>query len=747
VTETDRGEKAMSRRLHRTPYRRARALRPLGVLVLAAAASLPGCTPDAPANCTGGSGRDPDNCLGFRSNPAPAINGTIESEEWINSFRYVLGDGNGTSVPHAVAQGMRDSGNLYLSFEVNNDPTFDLDDAIVLAFDPDGSAANHRRIHIYPVFPAGADGSGAPQKVEYWKSSTPDWTSSSQAPVDPTPSWLLNNIRVTSLDSGSSKHWRVEVKIPIVAGANDPGINLPGNDDFGFYFSTLVVGTGFCSVTTSKHCTTNSDCPGGETCDTGTSRVAEESWPLNTNVGTFIEQTPAVGAWGNGVFGVVSNGVTISSTDITTDQVPDHHIEVDLPNTFRANVHNRTVNTSGAGVLARNVRVSFRLKNFGIPGVSPWDLVPTGNNPTPVHDIPAGVGAPPDGTFLFQTAPWNVPPALKAHYLANPNQCLRAELETTGADTLIVNKRAMRNTKFVDTASPFDEQAVVNTQGYPLPDGQRQLEFLLSEFRYNTKAEAPWSTELGGAQKLAERLYRLRAVAGPDAPLKARITPPDIAIPIERVTVPPGRPDAARKIAVQPGNIITIVAQGSLKRGDRTVGPNGADLTVRNEGAPGNESKRHRDQPAKGFPLPVQYSPQSQVGALVGSFDGFSRTAFPIGRATTFVVPAGAQTLNLGTNDTAEGWQQQSGDGFALEVIQTPPDDIYRYTSSLLPKRAPREVLFVPLGQNLPTWILCGQRRTGTTVTIHSNKYERYTNAGCFSYAVKSIGRTQPNPQ
>src|SRR5690554_6175311 len=92
-----------------------------------------GCTPDPPVTCNGGAGRSADNCLAFRTGTAPTIDGVINADEWLNAFRYVLGDGNGTSVPHAIVQGMKTSDSLYLSFEVNNDPTFDAQDVIVLA--------------------------------------------------------------------------------------------------------------------------------------------------------------------------------------------------------------------------------------------------------------------------------------------------------------------------------------------------------------------------------------------------------------------------------------------------------------------------------------------------------------------------------------------------------------------------------------------------------------------------------------
>jgi len=680
------------------------------VLVIAVFASAGCVTMDTvPVVCDGGFGRSADLCLGFRNaSSTPTVDGVIAGDAaWDPGFLYVLGDGNGTTVPHAIVQGRRTSDALYLAFQVNNDDTFDTEDAIVLAFDPDGTAANQRRIHIYPVLPAGALGSGQPNDIQYWKDSSqgsPNWTDPSHPPVNPTPTWLTSNIRVTSANSGSSKHWYVEVKIPIVAGPNDPGINLPATDDFGFYFSVLVA----------------------HTSSSVTNYVAEESWPLGVTVGPFIEDTPIASNWGNGIFGLVANGVTISTSDIGTDQVPDHHIDVDLPNVFHANAHNNMVNSSGTPIVANNVRATFRLKNFGIPGVSPWDLIPTGNNPTPLHNVPAG------GSYSFQTSAWTVPTSLRSHYLANPNQCLEVELDTTGSDTLIVNRKAFRNTKFVDTSSPFEEHAVVGTDGYDLPAGQDSIEFLLTEHRYNTEARAPWASDITGVERIADRHYRLKARPGRDAPLKTKVTPPHVRIPMEEVNVPAGRLMADQKVRVRPGNIITLVAEGAIDRGGMEIKPNGADIRRLND-SEGRESE-------KGYPLAPSDSPSSRVGALVGSFDGFQQSAFVVGRATTVVVPAGADTLNLGINDTAEGLRKQRGDGYRVEVIQTPMDGIYAFTSSQLATKPPRRARRVALGQNLPTWILCGRRPTGTTITIRGTKFERFENSGCFGYMVKSIG-------
>ena len=84
--------------------------------------------------------------------------------------------------------------------------------------------------------------------------------------------------------------------------------------------------------------------------------------------------------------------------------------------------------------------------------------------------------------------------------------------------------------------------------------------------------------------------------------------------------------------------------------------------------------------------------------------------------------------------------KMHAGEGFSLEVIQTPVQEAFRYTTSLIDRVSEAQMTLLPLGQNLPTWIICGQRRTGNTLTIRGTKYNRYDNVGCFGSIVKSIG-------
>ena len=105
----------------------------------------------------------------------------------------------------------------------------------------------------------------------------------------------------------AAKHWQVQVKIPIFVGdPGDAGIDLPAGEDFGLYFSVIVAETDMLGRHLARR---------------------EFSWPLGADVGTFIEATPATGAWGNGIFGSTQNGVSISSGESPPTRPRPTHID------------------------------------------------------------------------------------------------------------------------------------------------------------------------------------------------------------------------------------------------------------------------------------------------------------------------------------------------------------------------------------------------------------------------------------
>ncbi len=687
-----------------------RSLSPVYLAVAVIALVLPACLPTpAPGTCNGGGGRNVNICLGFPSG-SPAIDGDIKNDQgWNNAFRYILGEANGTEVDHVIVHGLQTSGAMFLGFEVHNEAQFNLNDVIVLAFDPDGTAVNRRRIHIYPVFAAGAGQGGIPQKVDYWKdSSTADWTNG----TNPTsPAWLTNNIKVTSEGppNTSYNHYYVEVRIPINADPN-LGINLPSaSDDFGLYISVLD------AVTTNNPL----------------NYVSERSWPLESKVGPFVENTPGPDKWGNATLGMLANGV--SAERLFTNQSPDTEISLTQPNKFYVTVRNNMVTTAGAQATARNITSEFHIKNYGIPSQAAWAKLPSTPNPTPQTDVP--------GNSKNIETDWTLTPQQQTEYGASRDQCMYVDISSNGPDTLILNRRAAANMHFVDAQSPFNEKARIGVQGYKLPEGRREHEFLLTEYRYNTRSADDWKSDfdnvkplgvVGGAQQY---LLRVPASQEDGADVGSRIMPPNVRIPHETVKLPPGSRGDAR-VAVKPGNIVTVFSRGSLilrkgqgGAGGRPIGPNGLSLQK------GREAAADRGK----YLLNAADAPETRVGAVIASPDGFPGRSFVLGRATTFQVPPGVTEMSFAINDTEDGSKLHAGEGFVLDVIQTPPDGIYRQSTTLINRNKEREVSILPLGQNLPTWIVCGQRFTGQTLTIRGTAYQRYDNVGCYGSIVKSI--------
>jgi hypothetical protein len=338
------------------------------------------------------------------------------------------------------------------------------------------------------------------------------------------------------------------------------------------------------------------------------------------------------------------------------------------------------------------------------------------------------------GSTTFSTAPWTLTAAQQADYQAHPHQCILVELDSQAVGTIFVNKSTWRNMDFVSTSSPFEGQATVGTAGYQLAPGQRAHEFLLSEYAYNTEPNAKWISTIKGADKKAERLYVLRIEPKANADLGTSVQPPDVRIPSTAVEVPPGTGGQARPpigIKVLPGNLITLIAEGTirLRREDQQVpvGPGGVDLTEKFAG--------------QEFLLGRQFNPYTVAGALIGSWDGFKESSFLVGPAVTLKAPPRVEALFLAINDFPDGYLQQSGAGFRVQVVQTPLEKHLMFTDSIVSRDPSAEHLPISLGANLPTWMLCGQRKTGESLTIDKTKYELVEDVGCYGYVVRSIGR------
>jgi hypothetical protein len=648
---------------------------------------------------------------------APSINGIVSNDYgWTMATRYLFN--NGTSAPDVAVQGLRDASFLYLSFEVNLDPTFDNNDAIVLAFSPGGGAANDRRIHIFPVFAGvGAQESGVPRAVYYWNNSN-TWNTPASTTRISNPTWLVDNIRVTSTNAGlNNNSWTVEMRIPItdVAANADPaldtGINFPASGTFKMYLFIARIDS-----------TVNPP------------QVNPFVWPPSAPQLLFnIETSTPVPTnnWGDGSRGGVNcSGVTINAGSIYVNTQGSHSIKLNDPNTFYARIYNHSVDAAGNFIQAEGVRATFRIANFGLG--SAWSLIPAtaGTNPTAAVNIPAATEVA-TGEATMNIG-WTLNAAQQGEY-AQPgtnHQCILVELESEVVGTTFVNRSAWTNMKFTNATSPFFVQAFIGTTGFKLREGMNDYNIQLREYAYNYDPRLSWDSSLD-AKSIGENLYLLTLKPETGQLLTGTVFIPDIFIPNETINIPPGAGVTEMPmVQVQPGGLVTVIASGSLfLRGENKEALVG----------PGGTSMREFVQDDS-FLLDTRYNPQLIVGSLIGSWDEFGGTWFPIGGGVSLRVPEDAYVLYLAINDVPDGYTQHTGEGFTAEVVATGFEEYFGVVDTVMTRDPQAPDFYLPLGANLPTYITCGTQTTGETLEIEGETYTIVESMGCYGYIVKHIG-------
>nr|MBC8492857.1 hypothetical protein [Chloroflexota bacterium] len=120
-------------------------------------------------------------------------------------------------------------------------------------------------------------------------------------------------------------------------------------------------------------------------------------------------------------------------------------------------------------------------------------------------------------------------------------------------------------------------------------------------------------------------------------------------------------------LQVKPQQVVTIVALGNidLDGPGGPLEPTSAHGFIRRD-TTGQQRYLLRD----GY-----YTPSEYAGALIGSFDGFRKTSFVVGRTASIMVPEGANTLTLAVNAIRGTYELVSG-SFELSIIRTPPPQV-----------------------------------------------------------------------
>ncbi|CAM4183388.1 hypothetical protein [Corallococcus exiguus] len=378
---------------------------------------------------------------GLPGTPAtPSIDGEVNGDPgWNNAFRYVFE--NGTNGPHAAVQGLRSATDLYLSFEVQNDPTVDNADVIVLTFNS-GAMDEFHRIHIFPFPPGLMHGPGQPVRELAYNMGMSDDGATVTWGEKTHPGWIEARRASSDAGAGSLKSWNVEMRIPINR-FDGNSIGLPQGVDFSFFFAILRVDT---TRTPTKLKDT----------------VSPFRWPPTAPIPAFWDldlSTPSANTWGlANLGGGGCGGVFFGWNDIETDRNPTSKISLDKPNKFSVTPHNNSADP------AQQVSATFKIANFGISaaGFAPWALI----GATPARDIPANTA-----NTKLETGPWVLSDKQKEEYDksdATRHQCIYVELDAKpGAGKVVnfVNRSASRNMDF-GLGSVYKRTATIDTRGF-----------------------------------------------------------------------------------------------------------------------------------------------------------------------------------------------------------------------------------------------------------------------------------------
>jgi hypothetical protein len=425
----------------------------------------------------------PHRGVPYASDP-PTIDGEIMPEEWRGTHRVTYSTG---APPADVAfQGLkhRTDDYLFLAFEVKKDQDFDEDDLIILTFRPDAAfpvPANDLKLFIFP-FGAGhvvGDNQNL-EEIRIWKDS--DGWPTELTPAQVTAIGIESKMKSHIYDTHEA--WDIELKIPTSAVTADW---VDFSDNFLFYFNVSKV---------------NSVPPPPPAPQVPTN--IQFTWPIGVPVvtGDILAYDFDPDWWGRGNASgtAVLKGVYIERSDFGTTNAPQSRILLpdtdpgSVINTFFATVKNdsemetTTAPDYSTPVIAEDIRVRFRIANWGIPSPSDWRDLPatTGIDPaapagmtiTPVQDVPAAAaGVPGEATYNLT---WTIdrPSPDYTAYSANTHQCILVEIDSTGTANIKI-RSTYRNMNF-GYASEFSQPAEISVRGLGAPpEGKDEHTYLL----------------------------------------------------------------------------------------------------------------------------------------------------------------------------------------------------------------------------------------------------------------------------
>jgi hypothetical protein len=646
---------------------------------------------------------------------------------------------DGAPAPAATMRVLSDANNAYFYFETE-DSTFNAQDAVILAINPNGVAGNGHRFIIYPCDLIGGGvcpGSGAsptlglPAKISYATGSGSSWT------TGPVPSGVA--VRSAVAPAGISSRWSVELKVPRAALGGLPG-GLPADAWFGLFAD--IIASNLREETAVQY-----------------------SWPPNQFIGSRGDESDVFGdinssLLAEGVWGIATlstafgRGVSVSRVEFGTGGADLNRISLTQPNTFRAVAINNSVipgsgSTPGSTLTSANdVSATFSISQTGLGSI--WTPIPPG---TPDPSV-GPTNLPPASGTRFERL-WSLTPAQIPVYTTNQFQCVKVTLSSTNPATIFTQPTAQRNMQFVEINSPFERDATLSTRGLrKLFDGQKPRISIREQF-WNLDEKFGWKTRIDGAEQIGERLWLANVDPRRDSSVRVSVLADErLKFRGKDFAIAPGTRSLRQAVGidVKPGSIVTLIAEGSIDLGGIEVSAEGITkealrTAAANKRDPRNSFGLKDNQVAslQKVPLknllnrgPTTNGLADRYGALIGSFDNF-RTAFFVNSGSSVLVPNNGRTLSLAINDSNAGFESQRGKGFNVTAIATPitPEIVARYPDLRLFETKRKRELILPLGINLPAWVGRGQYLTSRYIISNGKRFQVALPAGSFGYWVR----------
>ena len=643
---------------------------------------------------------NPNEKLAFPvTDSAVAIDGDAGAAEWSKSFKFYLEDGASTSA--AFMRGMSDANNLYLYFETEDTGGFDLNDVVVLAFNPTNQSGNYQRLLIYPCQDhpcVAAPGVGFAPHVRYG--------SGTEAGGDVTWGPLSTGlpagveIKADAAPNGMQGRWSVEVKI---AKANYPFL---ANNFFGMFTDVIATDPNLGPMGTTYQYT----------------------WPKGAYIGDDIfspldDIKLPLPRWGNVTLDTSLFPAGLQIMGFGNTGTDPSAISLTGKNEFFASVANSPVGT-GAEPDSTGVTATFKINNIGLNPDWTWTNIPSSNNPTtPTQTIKSRQYMP------FSSGDWTLSPAEQTFFGAHLHQCVRVDVAYTGSGTPISRQY---NMNFVAVNSPFDVESQIATGAWR-KNFPRAQNVMLQEQFLNGGSGFTWESRFAGAEPAGPHNWVINSLKSDTQALRTSILAgPTLSLPSQQYKLDPIAMSAGKTfdIPVHGGTVMTLLTDGA------------ATIKKMPYSAAGMSDEAAKRAEIKAEAVRDSLRPGSTVrtGALLGSFDDF-HTTFQIGTGSTLFVPINAQQLRLRFAKEVPF----EGGGFQLQVVMTEPNPVSLDGNSLEWLRAAKAPVLLPLGMNLPMHIVRGTLNTGMGVTIGGKKFAVGVPMGSYGSLVRSVRGSGPN--